>query len=371
MMTRKQFLESGVALVAAPLGLAACAPADSPGSYEATAQQIWRPTSGAPASEMAIRQELVRLATLAPTSHNTQAWKFHIEPNSIAILPDFARRTPVVDPDDHHLFATLGCALANMEEASLSLGLKSQPQFDAAKNTLLVQLEQAKAKAKAIASPLFTAIPSRQCTRGPYDGTALSMAELKLLELAGTGNGVRVMLFTAKPDIEKLLALIIEGNTAQMQDAAFVKELKQWLRFSDSQAVQTRDGLYSAASGNPSLPPWLGSVMFDIMFKAKSENDKYAEQTRSSAGIAVFVSEVDDKTHWVEAGRCYERFALQATALSIRNAMLNQAVEVPAVRQQTAAFLGLKAGRPDLVVRFGRGGKMPQSLRRSVQSVLV
>ncbi len=367
MMTRKQFLESGVALVAAPLGLAACAPADSPGSYEATVKQIWRPTSGAPASEMAIRQELVRLATLAPTSHNTQAWKFHVEPNSIAILPDFTRRTPVVDPDDHHLYATLGCALANLEEASLAYGLKSQSQFDAANNTLLVQLEQT----QAIASPLYTAIPSRQCTRGPYDGKPLSLAELKALELAGTGNGVRVMLYTAKPDVEKLLALIIEGNTAQMQDAAFVKELKQWLRFSGSQAVATGDGLYSASSGNPSLPRWLGSTMFDIMFKADSENDKYAEQTRSSAGIAVFVSSVDDKTHWVEAGRCYERFALQATALGIRNAMLNQAVEVPTVRQQTSNFLGLKSGRPDLVVRFGRGEKMPQSLRRSVQTVLV
>lgn len=367
MMTRQKFLYSSAALAAAPLGLAACSPANAPSGYEAAVKEIWRPSSGRLESAQAIQQELVRSATLAPSSHNTQAWKFHIAPSSIAILPDFTRRTPVVDPDDHHLFATLGCALANMEEASLAYGLKSQPRFDTAKNTLLVQLEQT----KAIASPLYTAIPNRQCTRGPYDGTQLSTAELKLLEVAGTGNGVRVMLFTAKPEIEKLLALVIEGNTAQMQDAAFVKELKQWLRFSGSQAVATGDGLYSASSGNPSLPRWLGSTMFDIMFKAKSENDKYAEQTRSSAGIAVFVSDTDDKTHWIEAGRCYERFALQATALGIRNAMLNQAVEVPAVRQQTVAFLGLKAGRPDLVVRFGRGEKMPQSLRRSQQSVLV
>ncbi len=119
------------------------------------------------------------------------------------------------------------------------------------------------------------------------------------------------------------------------------------------------------------MPHWLGSPMFDIMFKAKSENDKYAEQTRSSAGIAVFISNVDNKTHWIEAGRCYERFALQATSMGIRNAMLNQTVEVPALRQKLGDFLGLKAGRPDLVVRFGRGAKMPQSLRRDVRAVLV
>ena len=85
----------------------------------------------------------------------------------------------------------------------------------------------------------------------------------------------------------------------------------------------------------------------------------------------MFISNIDDKTHWIEAGRCYERFALQATSMGIRNAMLNQTVEVPALRQQLADFLGLKADRPDLVVRFERGAEMPQSLRRDVRSVLV
>jgi hypothetical protein len=92
---------------------------------------------------------------------------------------------------------------------------------------------------------------------------------------------------------------------------------------------------------------------------------------RSSAGIAIFVSEANEKADWVEVGRCYERFALQSTALGIRNAMLNQPVEVSALRPQFAAFLGVGSLRPDLVVRFGRGSGMPRSLRRSIQAVLV
>ena len=197
------------------------------------------------------------------------------------------------------------------------------------------------------------------------------MTGVQTCALPISGNGVRMMLFTAKADVEKILDFVIQGNSVQMNDVAFVKELKQWLRFGASEAVETGDGLYSLTSGNPSVPRWLGSPMFDIMFKAKSENDKYAEQTRSSAGIAVFTSDVDDKTHWIQAGRCYERFALQATSMGIRNAMLNQTVEVPALRQQLAGFMGLKSGRPNLVVRFGRGVKMPQSLRRDVRTVLV
>ena len=111
--------------------------------------------------------------------------------------------------------------------------------------------------------------------------------------------------------------------------------------------------------------------MMGLFFTPKSENERYARQIRNSAGIAVFVSEVSDKAHWLETGRCYERFALQATVLGIRNALLNQPVEVASVRPQFAAAIGLGELRPDLVVRFGRGPTLPFSMRRPVQSVLV
>ena len=40
-------------------------------------------------------RELVRLAVLAASSHNTQPWKFAIRRDAITILPDFSRRCPV------------------------------------------------------------------------------------------------------------------------------------------------------------------------------------------------------------------------------------------------------------------------------------
>ena len=81
-----------------------------------------------------------------------------------------------------------------------------------------------------------------------------------------------------------------------------------------------------------------------LVFTPKSENERYARQIRNSAGIAVFVSERSDKVHWVEAGRFYERFALQATSQGIRNTFLNQPVGVNAVRPQFASCLGIGTG---------------------------
>ncbi len=309
----------------------------------------------------------MRCATLAPSSHNTQCWQFALEVGAITILPDLLRRCPVVDPDLHHVFVSLGCATENLFVAARAHGLNAETHFDTTRCVVRVTLTPAPAHA----SSLFNAIPARQCTRGDFDGMPLSGEELDLLERAGTSDGVRMLLLTERPVMERALDYVLQANTVQMADPAFVRELKGWIRFNRTDAVRTRDGLFSVTSGNPAIPRWLGDLAFGWFFRTRGENDKYARQLRSSAGIAVFVAQVADMAHWVEVGRCYERFALQATALGIRNAFLNQPVEVPSVRSPFADAIGLAGQRPDLVVRFGRGPAMPQSLRRPVQDVLV
>ena len=316
------------------------------------------------------------MATLAPSSHNTQCWKFALDDNAITIRPDLSRRCPAVDPDDHHMFVSLGCAAENLVQAALAHGLTAEPRFDVSRDAIIVPLTPLSlllplSATPTQASPLFNAIAARQCTRGDYNGQPLSNEELRLLERAGTSSGVRLLLLTDRPAMERVLDYVVQGNIAQMADAAFVKELKGWIRFNGKDAVRTRDGLYSGASGNPSIPAWVGELAFGWFFTPKAENEKYTRQIRSSAGIAVFVGLAADKANWVEVGRSYERFALQATALGIRNAFLNQPVEVPAVRSPFADAMGLAGQRPDLVVRFGRGPTLPRSLRRPVQAVLV
>jgi hypothetical protein len=182
---------------------------------------------------------------------------------------------------------------------------------------------------------------------------------------------VHARLLTSPQDMEQVLAFVLRGNTAQLRDRAFVRELKTWIRFSDAEAVARGDGLAGRTSGNPSLPRWLASPMLGLLLTADRENARIVRQVHSSAGFAVFVSDSETPAQWIEVGRCYQRFALQATALGIRNAFLNQPVEDPARRVEFAQALGLADGqRPDLVVRFGRGPMMPRSLRRPLDAVI-
>lgn len=335
--------------------------------YEQSVRRIWRHGERGSSDAPALLRELVRYATLAPSSHNTQCWKFRLGDQSVSILPDYQRRCPVVDPDDHHLFVSLGCAAENLVQAASAMGFRAETAF---KTGTTESLDIALVRATEVRTPLFEAIPRRQSTRGEFDAKPLSNDELKLLETVGSGNGVQVLLLTDKQAMEQVLGLVVQGNTAQMRDPGFVRELKGWLRFNGGQAAREGDGLFAGSSDNPTAPSWLGGLMFDFFFAEGTENDKYARQIRSSAGIAVFVSEHEDKNHWIEAGRAFERFALQATAMDVRTAHLNQPVEVASLRPQFARTVGISRGRPDLVIRFGRGPEMPRSLRRPVETVL-
>jgi nitroreductase len=363
-MNRRQLLAGGGALALAGAGLAASSflNAGSMSGYAAAAAEMRARLSENPGLE-----ELVRYAALAANGHNTQPWRFHLGGNSIAILPDFKRRTPVVDPDDHHLFASLGCAAENLALAAAASGRPAGLRFDPASDGSVV-LELGSGPMER--SPLFEAIPQRQSTRAVYDGRPVANAGLEVLTAAARVPGVDVILITDRQKIEQVLDLVVAGNSVQMADAAFVRELKEWIRFNPRQALEFGDGLFSAASGNPTAPAWLGSLMFDLVFSAAAENDKYARQLRSSAGVAIFVSERDDKEHWMRAGRSCQRFALQATALGLKHAFVNQPVEVASLRPRLASLLGMPGRRPDLVMRFGYGPALPFSPRRPVKTVL-
>ncbi|MFZ4715874.1 MAG: Acg family FMN-binding oxidoreductase [Bacteriovoracaceae bacterium] len=312
--------------------------------------------------------ELIKSAILAPSSHNTQPWKFHLEKKSISIFPDFSRRCPIVDPDDHHLFVSLGCAAENLVQAARARGQMTEALIDFDQNH---KIEFHLSPTKSVQNSLSQAIAIRQCTRTEYNGQKLSSDEVRILTDAGSGNGVHCHMFTEKNSLEKILEFVVQGNTSQMNDPAFITELKTWIRFNNHEAKNSGDGLYSLTTGSPNIPTWLGKIIFKKVFKVKKENEKYCKHIRSSAGIAVFTSEKNDIKHWIEVGRCYERFALQATLMDIRSAMINQPVEVAKIRPVFANYLGIGKQRPDLVIRFGRGPIAPRSMRRKPQSILV
>jgi len=369
--SRRRVLLGGLAGVGAVAvvggGAALIGNANEAGAYDAAILDIWRHSFSFDPPLPTAQRELVRYATLAANNHNVQPWRFRLSDRSISVSPDFGKGLASVDPDNHHLFASLGCATENLVQAAQAFGLRATASFDAAAGGMNVDLE----KSPPIRSPLFEAIPRRQSTRCVFDGRAVPVEHLRLLEAAGNGDGVQLQLFTERKQLEDILAYVVAGNSAEMDDAAYIAELKAWLRFNYAEALAARDGLFSKTSGNPTLPSWLGRLLFGLIVTRDGENKKYEAQIRSSSGVAVFIADKNEPASWSAAGRCSQRFALQATALGIRHCFINQPVEVPAVRGQFANYVGAGARRPDLVMRFGYAPELPRSLRRAVDQVLL
>ena len=59
-------------------------------------------------------ERMIRAATRAPSSLNSQPWKFTADHDEIRIFPDFYRHRPVTDPAFRELIVSLGCALENL-----------------------------------------------------------------------------------------------------------------------------------------------------------------------------------------------------------------------------------------------------------------
>jgi hypothetical protein len=359
--SRRDFLAQSSATVAL-LPLTSCTSNDI-AEYEREAAKL-RETLSANPDLLAF----LRYATLAANSHNTQPWRFSVDGRNVSITPDLSRRTPVVDPDDHHLFVSLGCFTENLLLAGAAHGQPGGMMFwDSGDGRIDVELEPGKAED----GQLYRAIPARQSTRSIYDGRAVPLDHLKQLEAAAKVGGVAMTLMTDAKQREAVLEQVIAGNGAQMDSPDFIRELKSWVRFNAEQALASQDGLFGPCSGNRTVPTVIGKTLFSRFFDKDDENQKYRSQLRSSAGIAIFTGDKADKEHWVKVGRSFQRFALQATALGIKHAHINQPVEVPAVRAELAKWLGATDTRPDLVVRFGYSQTLPMSLRRSVKDVLI
>jgi nitroreductase len=365
MVDRRQLLLSGGALALAGAGAAYM------GLRQMGSMADFSETVAATRAVLSARPEIsdfLRYATLAPNGHNTQPWRFRVSESRIEILPDFSRRTPIVDPDDHHIFVSLGCAAENLAFAVGARGrpgaLSFEPESDGASVLTF-------GGGPSVSLALFDAITTRQSTRADYDGKAVGAGDLQSLARAAEVPGVDLVLLTDRVLMDRVRDLVVAGNSVQIANPAFVQELKSWLRFNPREAARTGDGLFSATTGNPTLPTWLGPQLVDWVFKAGPENDKYARQIRSSSGIAVFIAQRNDREHWVLAGRACQRFALQATALGLKHAYINQPVEVAKLRPELASLVGMPGRRPNLVLRFGHGPSMPYSARRPVEAVLV
>jgi hypothetical protein len=336
--------------------------------FESRGEQARKPLFDRGESMAAAILNAIHSATLAANGHNTQPWKFAIEEDMIKIRPDFSRGLPVVDPDHRELWISLGCALENLTIAAANAGYENEVTYPADGGIDVISARLTPSS-NGGSHPLYDAISIRQCTRSAYDGKPVPGETLGQIEAMAGEDGIGVEIVTDSDRRERITGLIMEGDRLQYSDQGFVDELVAWLRFNKGEATRTADGLFTACTGNPQVPRWLGK-MFVTTGTADQQAETDAANVRSSAGLIAITSAEDDRRSWIDAGRVYQRLALTLTTLGIRSAFMNQPIEVADLRPELQRVLGDGSAYPQLLLRFGYAEPMPYSLRRPVETVV-
>jgi nitroreductase family protein len=339
--------------------------ADNPQAWQVDAADF---PVGSPVEEV-IRFAL-RYAILAPSSHNSQPWRFWVDGAAVELYADPSRRLPIVDPADRELVMSCGAALKNFTVALNYFGegfvVTTFPEPDRVDLLARLELVSPPAVAGVHVKDLFAAITRRHTTRRTFDPAPVTEQVFLELRRAAFDDGA---WFLEVPRQKQLTVahLIADGDTTQMSDPHFRRELARWMR---PNYPPSGDGMPGYALGYSELQSVVGPLVVRTFDLGYSQAAKDEDLVRGSPLLAVLATPGDDPASWLAAGQAMQHVLLTAAAGGLQASFLNQPVEVPVLRAKVASELGL-TGYPQLLMRFGYGQAGSATPRRPVSDVLL
>jgi len=304
---------------------------------------------------------LLRYAILAPSSHNTQPWRFDVEEDEIRIYADKSRWLQVADVDQRELHISIGCALENLLVAAEHFGYEHQtaylPQEGGDDLIARVTLEPGGARSDVRSAEHFYAIPERHTNHNLYDGEPIPADDLQLLRACSAEQGLFLHL-TDETEIKREVdEMIVEADVMQFADPAWREELGYWMG----------RGVF----GTPWLMSKVAQLAVTYLNMGKGTAKKDSELLMSAPVLAVISSPADDRVSQVKAGQVFERVALMATALGIRVHPMSQILEIAEFRDRVAELIAEPGVVPQHTFRLGYAEDEGHTPRRSVEELLI
>lgn len=337
---------------------------------------------------------LVRAAILAASPHNTQPWLFTVTTSWIELYIDTQRHVGGLDPYLREQHIGMGCALENLMLAAAANGYaasvtllpgKLGPIPAEPKPKLVARVDLATGKREA--SELYDAIPRRHTNRSAYIPQKPIPPEFvaTLSRLGSDEADVKIFLFTADADRNKIVAISAASNAELYSDPEVERGSERWIRTQWSSVQSLRDGLTIDAFGLPPIATAVSKVMPLWMLRwaaSREAKNGYSDLMLSAPLIGVIaVHDRYDQEHCLLAGRLWQRAHLLASARGLAGRPCNEAVEMmdheralgkPALR---AALLGEVMGaagwQPTFVFYMGYPTWPARaSPRRSIENVV-
>jgi hypothetical protein len=288
---------------------------------------------------------LLRYAILAPSTKNTQPWKFSIDGDRIDILPDLTRWLRVSDPDQRELHLSLGCALENLIVAADHFGYTCTVRYGPHDRGRPDTVASVTVEPAPVAAPrmrpagLFEGLTSRQTIHGAFTAQGIPPAIRRQLEHLPMEPDVHLLLTRERATACALGALNAEADIAELGDIAYRRELAHWVGqgvFGTSWAVSK-----------------LGQLALPHLNNGTTQARRDESLLKSTPLLGLISTVGDDRASQVKAGQLFERICLLATILGISVHPMSQTLQIPTLRREVARIAGQAPLYPQQMFRIG------------------
>lgn len=317
---------------------------------------------------------ILNYAVLAPSSHNTQPWRFKIVDNAIKLYADKTRALSVVDPDYRELTISCGAALFCLRIAMRYFGYRDVVEMLPKSNNpnLLARICLGSKRITQVEEKLlFRAIPRRYTNRLSFKDCQISTSLRSELESACCSEGNYLQIVTQTiPETSRqaVVDLIAQGDRLQMSDPQFRQELAQWIHANNS----SHDGIPAHAQGiSKRLDPLTPLISYAIRSfdLGKFQADKDCELAIQAPVLMSISSNGDTLNDWLATGEALVRLLLRARVDDVWASFFNQPIQVPHLRSRLKALFP-ENGYPQILLRLGYAKEIEPTPRRGVDEVL-
>lgn len=316
-------------------------------------------------------REILYLASLAPSGHNTQPWSVtYLEPYHWIIGNDKTKWLPAVDPTQRETMLSIGAFLQNLTFAANQAGYACAIKVLATTNQAKQIAEVTLTKSGGVLNFDVKKIKTRRTVRSNQLSDALTKADQTYL------FSKEKLFFHYFPNSSKEYAVIneqtIAANRVQSYRDAAQKELADWVRFSSKDVEKYADGLTTAGMEIDGIAGYVVRNTYDkssVMkngFREKTVENVRAEVARS-AGWLLITSPDNATATLLETGQRMQRLFLNVREKNVALHPMTQVLEEPAFSRVINQSVGV-TDPIQFMLRLGyvKNYPDPVSVRRPV-----
>jgi len=308
---------------------------------------------------------LISMAARAPSVHNTQPWRFMVDPQAIELYADPSRKLRA-DPLGREMLISCGAAVFGLRLAVRSLGYLPVVELlpEPARLRLLARVRAGRpAVMTAAERAMLEAVPHRHTHRGPFEPVPLPARLLASLQHDAVAEGAMLALADQHAHA-KLVAIVSPASRARDLDEVNRADVRRWTREATDTA---RDGV--PAHAFPGRLAFEGGRLRQRDFDLGRGLGLLTDAGSPPPATAVLLTPRDGRIDWLQAGQALHRLLLHAASQWVFAALYTQPLEAAATRMLIKTSLALP-GPPQMLLQLGVSRTAQATARRPTAELL-